>query len=314
MSKRPRLFAGYFLEWIETYKVGAIRDISVSKYYIAHKHLTEICPALTIDKLDRKAYQSILNEYALTHERQTTMDFHHQIGSCVRDMYHEGLIKRDPTYKAIIKGIPPRPKKKKFLQKGELQKLLKSLELGEGINMDWFILLVAKTGMRFAEAIALTPADFDWTRNTVSINKTLNYKNSTMFFQDTKNKSSVRTISIDWQIVGQFKPLIENLPQDELIFVNRDEKTGKYKRIFNSTYNSHLIRKCKESGITVITMHGLRHTHASILLADGVSTHSIAKRLGHSSVTTTQETYMHIIDELQSKDDEKILGALMQLS
>ena len=105
MSKRPRLFAGYFLEWIETYKVGAIRDISVSKYYIAHKHLTEICPDLTIDKLDRKAYQSILNEYALTHERQTTMDFHHQIGSCVRDMYHEGLIKRDPTYKAIIKGI-----------------------------------------------------------------------------------------------------------------------------------------------------------------------------------------------------------------
>ena len=92
MSKRPRLFAGYFLEWIETYKVGAIRDISVSKYYIAHKHLTEICPDLTIDKLDRKAYQSILNEYALTHERQTTMDFHHQIGSCVRDMYHEGLI------------------------------------------------------------------------------------------------------------------------------------------------------------------------------------------------------------------------------
>ncbi|HAP5925855.1 TPA: site-specific integrase, partial [Enterococcus faecalis] len=74
MSKRPRLFAGYFLEWIETYKVGAIRDISVSKYYIAHKHLTEICPDLTIDKLDRKAYQSILNEYALTHERQTTMD------------------------------------------------------------------------------------------------------------------------------------------------------------------------------------------------------------------------------------------------
>lgn len=117
MTKRPRLFAGYFLEWIETYKVGAIRDISVSKYYIAHKHLTEICPDLTIDKLDRKAYQSILNEYALTHERQTTMDFHHQIGSCVRDMYHEGLIKRDPTYKAIIKGIPPRPKKKKFLQK-----------------------------------------------------------------------------------------------------------------------------------------------------------------------------------------------------
>lgn len=114
MSKRPRLFAGYFLEWIETYKVGAIRDISVSKYYIAHKHLTEICPDLTIDKLDRKAYQSILNEYALTHERQTTMDFHHQIGSCVRDMYHEGLIKRDPTYKAIIKGIPPRPKKEKI--------------------------------------------------------------------------------------------------------------------------------------------------------------------------------------------------------
>ena len=83
-----------------------------------------------------------------------------------------------------------------------------------------------------------------------------------------------------------------------------------YKRVFNSTVNYFLKRKCEEAGVTVITVHALRHTHASILLNAGVTIHSIADRLGHSSVSTTQETYTHIIDELASKDNQVMIGAL----
>ena len=87
-------------------------------------------------------------------------------------------------------------------------------------------------------------------------------------------------------------------------------ENGQYKRVFNSTVNYFLKRKCEEAGVTVITVHALRHTHASILLNAGVTIHSIADRLGHSSVSTTQETYTHIIDELASKDNQVMIGAL----
>ena len=74
----------------------------------------------------------------------------------------------------IIKGCTPADKKKKYLNQFELHTLLKSLTLGSEVNWDWFILLVAKTGMRFSEALAITPADFDFAHQTVSVNKTWN--------------------------------------------------------------------------------------------------------------------------------------------
>jgi len=64
----------------------------------------------------------------------------------------------------------------------------------------------------------------------------------------------------------------------------------------------------------VISIHTLRHSHASALIFAGVSIASIAKRLGHSSVTTTQETYLHIIQELENQDSEKITRYLAALA
>ena len=74
----------------------------------------------------------------------------------------EGFIDRDPTRKAIIKGRSPRIKKIKYLNQFELHTLLVNLKLTSEINWDWLILIIAKTGMRFSEALALTPKDFDF--------------------------------------------------------------------------------------------------------------------------------------------------------
>ncbi len=84
-------------------------------------------------------------------------------------------------------------------------------------------------------------------------------------------------------------------------------------RVFNSTVNSRLKALCQKAGISVISLHSLRHTHASLLIYAGVSIASIAKRLGHSSVTTTQETYLHIIRELENQDNDKIVRHLASL-
>ncbi len=300
------LFYEYYAQWIKVYKEGAIRKVTMDKYLLTLSWIKQLAPELKVGELSRITYQQLLNDYAEKHERQTTMDFHHQIKGAILDAVDEGLIERDPTRKAIIKGKTPRQKKIKYLNQFELHKLLSSLSLGEELNWDWFILLVAKTGMRFSEALAITPKDFDFSKQSLSINKTWDYKGDGGFLP-TKNQSSVRKIQIDWQLIIQFSTLVKGLPEDKPIFIS-DSK------VYNSTVNDILTRLCKKAEIPVISVHGLRHTHASLLLFAGVSIASVAQRLGHSSMTTTQKTYLHIIQELENKDVDLVMRSLSSLN
>ena len=207
------------------------------------------------------------------------MDFHHQLKGAVLDAVDEGLVERDPTRKAIIKGKSPRAKKQKYLNQFELHRLLNDLDLGPEVSWNWLILLIAKDG---AEVFRGHCADARRLRNSVArlsrSTRPGTIKQERGSFP-TKNRSSVRKVQLDWQLVIQFSELTKRLPHDEPIFVE-----GK---VYNSTANSVLERHCKRAGIPVISVHGLRHTHASLLLFAGVSIASVAKLSGHASMNTT---------------------------
>lgn len=299
------LFCDYYEKWIKIYKEGAIRKVTLDKYKMTLRWLRKLIPDLKIKDLTRISYQELLNEYALEHERQTTMDFHHQLKGSILDAVDEGLLDRDPTRKAIIKGKTPSVKKVKYINQFELHTLLDTLELKNEISWEWMILLIAKTGIRFSEALALTPADFNFSRQSISVSKTWDYKGEGGFLP-TKNQSSIRKVQTDWQTVIQFSQLIKDLPADQPIFVK-----GK---VYNSTVNGVLERYCKKAEVPVISIHGLRHTHASLLLFAGVSIASVARRLGHSSMNTTQKTYLHIIQELENRDVDLVMRSLSGLS
>ena len=305
IEEKSELFYIYYEKWIRIYKEGAIRNVTMRKYEITLLWLKKLVPELRLSQLNRISYQQLLNDYAEFHERQTTMDFHHQIKAAILDAVDEGFIDRDPTRKAIIKGRVPRIKKIKYLNQFELHTLLVNLKLTSEINWDWLILIIAKTGMRLSEALALTPKDFDFPHQSLIVDKTWDYKGDGGFLP-TKNKSSVRKIQLDWQTIIKFSEIIKGLPEDKPIFVNG--------RVFNSTVNGVLERYCKKLGIPVISIHGLRHTHASLLLFAGVSIASVARRLGHASMTTTQKTYIHIIQEMENKDIDLVMRSMAGLA
>ncbi len=305
--EKNELFFEYYENWIKMYKEGAIRKVTMDKYLLTLSWIKRLVPKLTLKEINRTEYQNLINKYAESHERQSTMDFHHQLKGAILDAVDEGLIDKDPTRKVIIKGKNPGNKKIKYLNQFELHKLIKELNLEDKINKDWLILLIAKTGMRFSEALAITPNDFDFPHQMLSITKTWDYKNDGGFLP-TKNQSSIRKIQIDWQTVIQFSSLLKNLPEDKPIFIKENDK------IYNSTINDILERHCRKAEIPVISVHGLRHTHASILLFAGVSIASVAHRLGHSSMTTTQKTYLHIIQELENTDIDIIMRSLSALN
>lgn len=305
MRKKQILLHDYFAQWIEVYKEGAVRERTLDKYWLSHRHLQEIAPDLKLVDTTRLEYQQILNSFAQTHEKATVMDFHHQLKAMLLDAYDEGYIQRDPTRKIVVKGKEPSEKKTKYLNEFELKLLLRHLDLSTFPNFDWMILLIAKTGLRFSEALGLTKEDIDLEQQTINVDKTWDYKSYTGSFKPTKNSSSVRKVSIDWKLAMQLNQVIQDFPNGEPIFAQ--------KRVFNSTVNNLLKKHCEELNIPVISVHGLRHTHASLLLFAGVSIASVAKRLGHADMTTTQQTYLHIIQELENKDNTKIMQHLAAL-
>lgn len=302
---KNELFYKYYEKWIKIYKDGAVRHSTMQKYLLTLSWIKKIVPTIKLKDINRITYQEILNKYADKHERQSTMDFHHQLKASIIDAVDEGLIQNDPTRKAIIKGKIPREKKEKYLNQFELQKLITGLNLKDTINFDWLIYLIAKTGLRFSEALALTPKDFDFPHQSLNIDKTWNYKEGGGF-EATKNKSSIRKIQLDWQTVIKFSEILKNKNIEQPIFTT--------KKIYNSTINDILKRHCNNANIPIISIHGLRHTHASILLYAGVSIASVAHRLGHASMSTTQKVYLHIIQELENTDIDKIMRALTILN
>lgn len=299
------LFCDYFEEWVNVYKSGAVRKVTLSKYKMTLTWIKKLIPNVKLCELNRMSYQKLINDYAETHERQTTMDFHHHLKGAILDAVDDGLLDKDPTRKAIIKGKQPKAKKVKFLNQFQLHLLIDSLSLSQEVNFDWMIMLIAKTGIRFSEALAITPEDFDFSKQLLSISKTWDYKNQSGFML-TKNKSSVRKVQIDWKTASQFSELVKSLPRSKPIFVKGN--------VYNSTVNEVLARHCKQCKIPVISVHGLRHTHASLLLFAGVTTASVARRLGHSSMATTQKTYLHIIQELENQDVDLVMRSLSNLN
>lgn len=136
------LFCNYYKEWVNVYKKDAIREATLAKYRMTQKWVEKLVPDLKVSELTRTMYQQLLNDYAKEHERQTTLDFHHQLKGAILDAVDEGLIERDPTRKAIIKGKTPKVKKIKYLNQFELHTLIAHLDIKEnqiGIGLFYWL-------------------------------------------------------------------------------------------------------------------------------------------------------------------------------
>lgn len=120
---KEQLFSEYYEQWIKIYKVGAIRDVTLGKYNMTLQWVKKLMPDLKVKDMTCPIYQQLINSYAENHERQTTMDFHHQLKGAILDALDEGLIDRDPTRKVIIKGKEPREKKIKYINQFELARI-----------------------------------------------------------------------------------------------------------------------------------------------------------------------------------------------
>lgn len=156
--------------------------------------------------------------------------------------------------------------------------------------------LALKTGLRRSEIFGLTKfeKDINLEEQMLDINKTRQYtKNNGKQTLTTKNKTSVRRISLPNSIIPTLQTLLNLIPEHQIYIFEHLSIDG---------ICSWFKKWQQENNIRVIRFHDIRHTHASILLYKGLDIKTISERLGHSQVQTTLNTYIHIIKELNQKD------------
>lgn len=294
----------YFDKWVKLYKTKI--SVTTRKHY---EYTSRIIKAhfgsKPLQEITRHDYQLFINEFGSNKAKETVEKVNTHIRACVKDAMDEQIIHLDFTRNAVITyTVPAKKSEEKHLNYEESQLLLneiwKRLDQGLGYSL---ILLGLTSGMRFGELVGLTRSDFDFGKNTIRINKTWGYaKRHDEGFGTTKNDQSIRTIKMDGKTMGHFKKLFKSMPTNihQLVFYS---PTSKYKVISNTNANKLLKKVLTDLKIDPITMHGLRHTHASVLLYENVSIHYISERLGHGDIETTLREYTHVIKELREKDE-----------
>lgn len=168
-----------------------------------------------------------------------------------------------------------------------------------------FFRLLAFTGMRKGEALALNWADIDFQKKQVHITKGVVLdENELPMISTTKTKKSVRTVSLDdeslailrkWKI-EQAKELmsigINSLNKHQLLFTYDANKL--YRPSYSNCWLEQIINKYN---LKKITMHGFRHSHCSLLFEMKTPIQVVQERLGHSNIKTTMDIYTHVTEK-----------------
>ena len=174
--------------------------------------------------------------------------------------------------------------------------------------------LAMSTGMRPSEYLALTWADIDLVRGTVSVSRTLEWEKGGWQFADTKRSRSRRVIKLQAWVIAlleKHRQSVEgrndNNPARNLVFVAKCGRPIREPK-FVRRYFKPLLRK---AGLPNIRLYDLRHTAATLALAAGVSPKIISEQLGHASVAFTLDVYSHVLPHMQDAAAEKVQALLV---
>ncbi|MGD0459060.1 MAG: tyrosine-type recombinase/integrase [Terriglobia bacterium] len=174
--------------------------------------------------------------------------------------------------------------------------------------------LAMTSGMRPSEYLALTWADIDLVRGTVSVSRTLEWKKGGWQFADTKRSRSRRVIKLQAWVIALLEKHRQSVdgrkddnPERALVFVAKCGGPIRESK-FVRRYFKPLVR---EAGLPNIRLYDLRHTAATLALAAGVSPKVISEQLGHASVAFTLDVYSHVLPHMQEAAALKVETLLL---
>ena len=162
------------------------------------------------------------------------------------------------------------------------------------------------TGLRVGELLALTPEDIDFDRHIISVNKNYQRLNGKEYIYPPKTEKGYRDV-----VMPQSLETCIRVYMDSIFGLQPTDRIFPYDKSYMGRQMKY---GCEKAGIQKIRVHGVRHTHASLLIDMGCTPLLVAERLGHEKVQTTLDTYAHLYPNKQNEVAAQLNEFMVNLS
>ncbi|EPD1733533.1 tyrosine-type recombinase/integrase [Enterococcus hirae] len=304
--------------WIEQYKPTVRESTYLRVKFLFDKNILTFFGNKKIQNYNIAYCQEAINKWK---EQYSTYKALKCYTSAVFDYAKKmNLIKENPMKEVTFsKGERKQKKTKlKYFEKEELQDFLECCQKDKFPITYSLFRVLAFTGIRKGEALALTWDDVDFFNKTLEINKTITRNSDNKFISTPpKTNTSIRKISLDNETLNILKAW--KTQQKRYLLAHGQHAKTKNQIIFSSKNNNYiditrpniiLSRICKEHNFNDITIHGFRHTHCSLLFEAGLSIKEVQERLGHSDIHTTMNIYTHVTKKQKERSADKFAAYL----
>ena len=231
---------------------------------------------------------------------------HALLSSVLQLQVQEGVIPWNPAKGVRMPSDQQRTREPVFLTRSEVARLIAAVRP----EQQTFVSFLVGTGLRWGEATALTVGDVDLDAPIPAVRVTKAWKRGERGFYlgSPKSKAGRRTVSLGRSLVEELRPLLDR-PRDALLFPGRGGAPMSSRWFHVSVWRPAI----EVAGLgSRPRIHDLRHTHASMLMSEGVPPIMVQRRMGHESITTTVNTYGHVAPDAAMVVADAIERAMAQ--
>ena len=233
---------------------------------------------------------------------KTVHNIHVMLNKALSDAARKGTVVRN----VVALADPPslQARKRNEIKAWDIDQLVTFLGAIAPHRLSPAFFLAAHTGMRRGEVLGLRWRDLDLDANRVAVRQALVSVAYEVSISDVKTGTSRRTIDIDADVVGVLRDWFKTRTEeregtepaaDDLVFTKDD---GSW--LHPDTFSQLFDRTVARAKVPVISLHDLRHTHATLLLKAGVHVKVVSERLGHANVAFTMNVYQHVLPGMQA--------------
>lgn len=318
LENKPSLtFKELYDLWLNQYRLKVKPSTVATSRRFIEDYCLQYFGKLRLDKITVSYCQEVVNKWHLQYKQYHY--FRKVVGQVLQFGIQMEIIESNPMRKTQLPRKLEVEQFPNFYTKKQLENFFDCLETHiktsgrTSTKLLVFFRLLAFTGMRKSEALALQWQDINLFNQTLTIGKTLALdEDGKIIIQEPKTKSSQRinmldkkTIKIlqEWRINQKqwyFKLGYNTSKEDQYLFTNKFNKL-----YYPQAPNDWLYNILEKYDLPKITLHGFRHTHASLLFESGASIKEVQDRLGHKDVKTTMNIYAHVSPEKVKETGER---------
>ena len=303
----------FLAEWINTY-VTPVKSKTTSQGYqkIIDRYIKNTIGNITLEDLNAITVQKWVNSLSdgspITNEPlspQTVKNSFLVLHSAMRKAVELKLIQESPCeYTQLPKLVKYQAK---VFDEQDLKKFLKAIK---GTDLETPMMIVVSCGLRRGELLALKWSSIDWNDKTLNITENrVQTPCNEIYTKDPKSKAGTRSIVMPNSLFDYLKSEYDRLKlcdksfsETNYIVHMKDTKEPYRPDVFSQKFKRFL----EKNHLKKIRLHDLRHTCATMMLTAGITPKVAQQILGHSEISTTLDTYSHVLKRVEIDAAEKL--------